>query len=432
MPVISADFCDMTSQTSHGTPEALGGRAGLSTSVPALPSHDDTPVAIEVADLSKTFRLPHEQVHTLKERVIHPFRRPEIERFEALRGVSFDVRQGEFFGIVGRNGSGKSTLLKCLAGIYAADSGRIAVAGRVSTFIELGVGFNMDLPARDNILINATMLGLTQREAKARTDAILEFAELENFVDLKLKNYSSGMLVRLAFSVMIQVDADVLLIDEVLAVGDASFQQKCFDEFARLRQERRTVILVTHEMVTEHDNLRPSVPHAMESTRCFWKKDLIFGGVSMNSMEAISNMYNSLTAPGAIEFAKIEISEVPGRWVISFRLNAILAPSTSALLFDVLIVSQSKLQRVAPLVKLTALNFQIPPSKLSTRYNSDSPCPMMTGRPAKPSDIFPMPKSKALILKSELFMLLRSKLPGGMSVMREAKTTSSLESHSRL
>lgn len=220
----------------------------LSTSVPALPSHDDTPVAIEVADLSKTFRLPHEQVHTLKERVIHPFRRPEIERFEALRGVSFDVRQGEFFGIVGRNGSGKSTLLKCLAGIYAADSGRIAVAGRVSTFIELGVGFNMDLPARDNILINATMLGLTQREAKARTDAILEFAELENFVDLKLKNYSSGMLVRLAFSVMIQVDADVLLIDEVLAVGDASFQQKCFDEFARLRQERRTVILVTHEM----------------------------------------------------------------------------------------------------------------------------------------------------------------------------------------
>lgn len=214
----------------------------------SLPSVDDTPVAIEVTDLSKTFRLPHEQVHTLKERVIHPLRRPQIERFEALRGVSFDVKQGEFFGIVGRNGSGKSTLLKCLAGIYAVDSGRIAVAGRVSTFIELGVGFNMDLPARDNILINATMLGLTQREAKARTDAILEFAELENFVDLKLKNYSSGMLVRLAFSVMIQVDADVLLIDEVLAVGDASFQQKCFDEFARLRRERRTVILVTHEM----------------------------------------------------------------------------------------------------------------------------------------------------------------------------------------
>ncbi len=198
--------------------------------------------------MDKTFRIPHEQVHTLKERALHPLRQPTYERLEALRGVTFDVRQGEFFGIVGRNGSGKSTLLKCLAGIYRSDAGTIKVAGRVSTFIELGVGFNMDLPARDNILINATMLGLTGREARARTDAVLEFAELENFVDLKLKNYSSGMLVRLAFSVMIQVDADVLLIDEVLAVGDASFQQKCFDEFARLRRERRTVVLVTHEM----------------------------------------------------------------------------------------------------------------------------------------------------------------------------------------
>ena len=158
------------------------------------------------------------------------------------------MRRGEFFGIVGRNGSGKSTLLKCMAGIYGTDHGRIFVDGRVSTFIELGVGFNMDLPARDNILINATMLGLAQREARRRTEAVLEFAELEEFVDLKLKNYSSGMLVRLAFSVMIQVDADVLLIDEVLAVGDAAFQQKCFDEFARLRRENRTVVLVTHEM----------------------------------------------------------------------------------------------------------------------------------------------------------------------------------------
>lgn len=211
-------------------------------------STDATPVAIQVEDLDKTFRIPHEQVHTLKERALHPLRQPTYEQLEALRGVTFDIRQGEFFGIVGRNGSGKSTLLKCLAGIYRCDAGTIHVAGRVSTFIELGVGFNMDLPARDNILINATMLGLTGREARRRTDAVLEFAELEDFVDLKLKNYSSGMLVRLAFSVMIQVDADVLLIDEVLAVGDASFQQKCFDEFARLRRERRTVVLVTHEM----------------------------------------------------------------------------------------------------------------------------------------------------------------------------------------
>jgi ABC-type polysaccharide/polyol phosphate transport system ATPase subunit len=208
---------------------------------------DSTP-AVLVEGVAKQFRIPQEQVHTLKERVLHPLRRPGHEALHALHDVSFDVRRGEFFGIVGRNGSGKSTLLKCLAGIYRADEGRIFVEGRVSTFIELGVGFNLDLPARDNILINATMLGLTTREARRRVDAVLDFAELHDFVDLKLKNYSSGMLVRLAFSVMIQVDADILLIDEVLAVGDASFQQKCFEEFARLRREHRTVILVTHEM----------------------------------------------------------------------------------------------------------------------------------------------------------------------------------------
>ena len=204
--------------------------------------------AVLVDGVHKEFRIPEEQVHTLKERVLHPLRRPSHNQFRALRDVSFDVSKGEFFGIVGRNGSGKSTLLKCMAGIYGVDEGRMYVDGRVSTFIELGVGFNLDLPARDNILINATMLGLSARESRNRVDAVLDFAELHEFVDLKLKNYSSGMLVRLAFSVMIQVDADILLIDEVLAVGDAAFQQKCFDEFARLRRENRTVVLVTHDM----------------------------------------------------------------------------------------------------------------------------------------------------------------------------------------
>ena len=206
------------------------------------------PPAVAVDGVSKTFRLPHERVHTLKERVLHPFRRMGHEAFPALRDVSFAVDHGEFFGIVGRNGSGKSTLLKLLAGIYAADKGRIYVNGRMSTFIELGVGFNNDLPARDNVMINATMLGLSPREARRRYDAVIDFAELREFEDLKLKNYSSGMEVRLAFSVMMQVDADVLLIDEVLAVGDASFQQKCFDEFARIRRAGKTVLLVTHDM----------------------------------------------------------------------------------------------------------------------------------------------------------------------------------------
>jgi ABC-type polysaccharide/polyol phosphate transport system ATPase subunit len=166
----------------------------------------------------------------------------------ALRGISFAVEPGEFFGIVGRNGSGKSTLLKCLAGIYGVDSGSIYVNGQMSTFIELGVGFNPDLPARDNALLNATMLGLSPREARLRFDSVIDFAELHDFVDLKIKNYSSGMLVRLAFSVMIHVDADILLIDEVLAVGDAAFQQKCFDEFNRIHASKATILFVTHDM----------------------------------------------------------------------------------------------------------------------------------------------------------------------------------------
>src|ERR687893_1691516 len=188
----------------------------------------ESPVVI-CDDVWKTFRLPHERRHTLKERALHPLRRSGHDRLDALKGISFDVHPGEFFGIVGRNGSGKSTLLKVLAGIYRADRGEVRMSGRLSTFIELGVGFNPDLAARDNVLINGIMLGLTPREALARYDRVIDFAELREFEDLKLKNYSSGMQVRLAFSVMVQVDADVLLIDEVLAVGDAAFQQKCYD-----------------------------------------------------------------------------------------------------------------------------------------------------------------------------------------------------------
>jgi ABC-type polysaccharide/polyol phosphate transport system ATPase subunit len=206
------------------------------------------PVAVSVSGLTKAFRLPHQRYTTLKERVLHPFAARSYDEFQALHDVSFDVRRGEFFGIVGRNGSGKSTLLKCLAGIYRADRGKIDLNGRVSPFIELGVGFNPDLTARDNVLINAIMLGLTRKEARAQFDRIIEFAELEEFVDLKLKNYSTGMGVRLGFSVAVQLEADVLLVDEVLAVGDASFQQKCFNEFDRLKNEGRTILFVTHDM----------------------------------------------------------------------------------------------------------------------------------------------------------------------------------------
>src|SRR5918997_3391325 len=153
----------------------------------ALPSS----VAVRAHGVSKSFRLPSEQVHTLKERVVHPTRRRSFERLEALRDVSFDVERGECFGIVGRNGSGKSTLMKCLSGIYRADEGRMWTRGRLAPFIELGVGFNPELAAPDNVLLNAIMLGLTPAQARERYDDIIAFAELEEFVDLKLKNYSS-------------------------------------------------------------------------------------------------------------------------------------------------------------------------------------------------------------------------------------------------
>jgi ABC-type polysaccharide/polyol phosphate transport system ATPase subunit len=211
------------------------------TTIPGVP-------ALAAQGVDKRFKIPEERSHTLKERALHPLRRSRHEQLHALKDISFAVAPGEFFGIVGRNGSGKSTLLKCLAGIYRTDAGRIWCNGRLSTFIELGVGFNPDLAAYDNVALNGIMLGLSPREARARYKRVIEFAELEEFQDLKLKNYSSGMHVRLAFSVAIQVDADILLIDEVLAVGDAAFQQKCFDAFNRMREEGRTIVFVTHDM----------------------------------------------------------------------------------------------------------------------------------------------------------------------------------------
>jgi len=204
--------------------------------------------ALAAQGVDKRFKIPEERSHTLKERALHPLRRSRHEELHALKDISFAVQPGEFFGIVGRNGSGKSTLLKCLAGIYRTDTGKIWCNGRMSTFIELGVGFTPDLAAYDNVALNGIMLGLSPREARARYERVIEFAELEEFQDLKLKNYSSGMHVRLAFSVAIQVDADILLIDEVLAVGDAAFQQKCFDVFNRMREEGRTIVFVTHDM----------------------------------------------------------------------------------------------------------------------------------------------------------------------------------------
>src|SRR4051795_6470782 len=223
---------------------------GELTIQPAAPDAPgpEAPTAIRVEDLHKAFRIPTQRVDSLKERAVHPFASRDYRELHALNGVSFDIRQGEFFGIVGRNGSGKSTLLKLLASIYRADRGTIRIAGRLAPFIELGVGFNHELTARENVVLNGVMMGLSPKEMRRRLDAVIDFAELQEFADLKLKNYSSGMLVRLAFAVMMEADADVLLIDEVLAVGDASFQQKCADAFHQMKSEGKTIVLVTHEM----------------------------------------------------------------------------------------------------------------------------------------------------------------------------------------
>jgi ABC-type polysaccharide/polyol phosphate transport system ATPase subunit len=203
--------------------------------------------AIDVAGVSKSFQIPHEQRMFFKEYFLHPFRRTTYERNDALRDVTFSIEAGEFFGVFGPNGSGKSTLLRILAGIYVPDAGRVRVNGVLSPFIELGVGFNFEFNARDNIRINATLAGLTKRQLDERFDEILAFAELERFVDQKLKNYSSGMLMRLAYSIAIQIPFDILLLDEVLAVGDESFQDKCFATFERFKEERKTIVLVTHQ-----------------------------------------------------------------------------------------------------------------------------------------------------------------------------------------
>jgi ABC-type polysaccharide/polyol phosphate transport system ATPase subunit len=210
--------------------------------------------AIEVERLSKSFRLPHEVRNSFKELFLHPLHRVDYEENVALREVSFTVEQGEFFGVVGPNGSGKSTLLKILAGIYVAGDGALRVQGKLSPFIELGVGFNEELNARDNIRINAALLGMSRRETEERFDEIVRFAELERFLDQKLKNYSSGMQVRLAYAIAIQVEFDILLLDEVLAVGDQEFQDKCFATFSRLRDEGKTVVFVSHDLhaVAEH------------------------------------------------------------------------------------------------------------------------------------------------------------------------------------
>jgi len=206
------------------------------------------PPAITVRNLSKTFRLPEERRGTLRERLMKLHKRNERKAHRTLDDLSFEIQQGEFFGIIGRNGSGKSTLLKILAGIYLPDKGsHFEINGRIAPMLELGVGFNGELTGRENVYLNATILGLTNEEINTRYDNIVRFAELKNFMELQVKHYSSGISVKLAFSVAAQIDVPIMLLDEVLAVGDFVFQEKCFALFEQYKKEGKTIILVTHD-----------------------------------------------------------------------------------------------------------------------------------------------------------------------------------------
>ena len=204
---------------------------------------------VEISELTKSFKIPLEASSGVKQQLINILKgRKGYRVFTPLKDISFTINEGDFFGIVGRNGSGKSTLLKTIAGIYTPNSGNVKVHGSLVPFIELGVGFNPELTGRENIFLNGALLGFSHEEMESMYSAIVEFAELEDFMEERLKNYSSGMQVRLAFSIAIRAHADILLLDEVLAVGDEAFQKKCYSYFDKLKREKRTVILVTHDM----------------------------------------------------------------------------------------------------------------------------------------------------------------------------------------
>ena len=206
-------------------------------------------IAVKIHHVSKFFRLPTEATQSLRTSLVNRFKGIKgYKEQHVLKDISFEVEKGDFFGIVGRNGSGKSTLLKIISEIYVPEKGTVTIDGKLVSFIELGVGFNPELTGRENVYMNGAMLGFSTEEIDTMYDDIVEFAELEEFMNQKLKNYSSGMQVRLAFSVAIKAQGDILILDEVLAVGDEAFQRKCNDYFMERKKSGKTTILVTHDM----------------------------------------------------------------------------------------------------------------------------------------------------------------------------------------
>lgn len=203
-------------------------------------------IAISVKNISKNFKIPvNGQKNTLQEKFLNPFHKVKYREFQALKNLSFDVKKGEFFSVIGPNGSGKSTLLKVVSQIYVPNQGSVEVNGKLVPFLELGVGFNPELSAKENVYLNGTILGLTKKELDKNIDDIFDFAELREFANMSIKNFSSGMQVRLAFSIAIKVPSDILILDEVLAVGDGEFQKKCYEYFKGIKG-KKTILFVSH------------------------------------------------------------------------------------------------------------------------------------------------------------------------------------------
>lgn len=282
---------------------------------------NDNNNAIVVNGVYKSFKLPHEKVDSLKGAFVSMLNSKDknAEKVTALRGISFNIKKGEFFGVVGRNGSGKSTLLKILANIYQPTKGQIITNGKLVPFIELGVGFNPELTGKENIYLNGAMLGFSVKEVREMYEDIVSFAELEKFMDQKLKNYSSGMQVRLAFSMATRSNADILLVDEVLAVGDGDFQRKCYEYFRELKKNKKTVVFVSHDMnsVREYcdrailiengkiliDDISDNV--AKEYTRLFIPK----AEDSQEEVEGDTNVRKNKWGAGGVDIQKIKLSK---------------------------------------------------------------------------------------------------------------------------
>ena len=274
---------------------------------------------VEIVGVTKTFRIPIESVNMFKQKVVgFLLRKKGYRDFTPLKNVSFSIEEGDFFGIVGKNGSGKSTLLKLIAGIYTPNKGHIRTKGKLVPFIELGVGFNPELSGRDNVYLNGALLGFSRKEVDEMYDDIVDFAEMHDFMEERLKNYSSGMQVRLAFSIAIKAKGDILMLDEVLAVGDEAFQKKCYAYFDKLKREKKTVILVTHDMGAVERFCNKAVLIEDGKVKIQGKPHIVAAAYSMsNQLEhAKTHNFNRSSAP-----FDVRIYDSQGKENNSFKYN---------------------------------------------------------------------------------------------------------------